>query len=188
MAASVTPRIRILGWQTLKKRSERKSKRVFESRNIPLFGRIPLPAAGISLLDNPRIALNPTTSPACSACLPGAIFWVWLCQLYHSTFQNHPLGRGVLPLRNALGLAQGESLLEGGEGKSSHQNVKETTEQRIQEGRQRPGSYTLVICFCFHRSCTSTLQRKKKIGNGSWGWGVLEGVQIREKRIIEPVS
>lgn len=94
----------------------------------------------------------------------------------------------MLPLRNALGLAQGESLLEGGEGKSSHQNVKETTEQRMQERRQRPGSYTWVICFSFHRSCTSTLQRKKKIGNGSWGWGVLGGVQIREKRIIEPVS
>ena len=174
--------------ETLKKRSKRKSQRVSESRNIPLFGRIPLPSAGISLLDNPRIALNPTTSPACSACLPGAIFWVWLCQFYHSTIQNHPFGRGVVPLRNALGLAQGESLLEGGEGGSSHQNVKETTEQRTQEGRPRPGSYTWMICFSFHRSCTSTLQRKEKIGNGSWGCGVLVGVQIREKRIIEPVS
>ena len=53
----------------------------------------------------------------------------------------------MVPLRNALGLAQGESLLEGGEGGSSHQNVKETTEQRTQEGRPRPGSYTWMICF-----------------------------------------
>lgn len=96
--------------------------------------------------------------------MPEAVFWVWLCQLYHSTFQNHPCGRRVVPVINALGLAQGESLLEGSEGRSV-QNVKETTEQMMKEGRQRPGSHTWVICFSFHRSCPSTFQRKKKMGN-----------------------
>lgn len=41
----------------------------------------------------------------------------------------------MVPLINALGLAQGESLLEGGEGRSSYQNAKETTEQMMKEGR-----------------------------------------------------